>query len=191
MKDLKVRALAGVLFATALATVVFAQPNYPQAPKKPKPSPSASASSSASPAATESPSASPTTAPTPSGPAKKLTTDNLRPNPKSPIKFVDVLCYDSGYGTKFNAEMRLEATINNGSRTDTLKNTVVKYQLMNGDSQVIQVWTEKPGDLKPGQTFKITPGVARNSMGTLLTAKVVVEHDEVVKKDPAKKDGAN
>lgn len=187
MKDLKVRALAGVLFATALATVVFAQPNYPQAPKKPKPSPSAS--SSASPAATESPSASPTTAPTPSGPAKRLSTDNLRPNPKSPIKFVDVLCYDSGYGTKFNAEMRLEATINNGSRTDTLKNTEVKYQLVDGQGQVIQVWTEKPGDLKPGQTFKITPGVARNSMGTLLTAKVVVEHDEVVKKDP-KKDGA-
>ena len=185
MKNLKLRTLAGVLFAVA-ATAAFAQPNYPQAPKRPKPSPSASASSSASPAATESPSASPTAAPTPSGPAKKLTTDNLKPNPKSPIKFGEVLCYDSGGGSKYNSEMRLDATLSNSSRTDTLKNVIVKYQLINLDNNVIQEWVEKPGTLKPGQTFKITPGVARNSLGTKLNGRVVVEHDEVQKKEDTK-----
>lgn len=181
MNKLKLRTLAGVLFAVA-ATAAFAQPNYPQAPKRPKPT----ASASASPAATESPSASPTTAPTPSGPAKKLSTDSVKPNPKSPIKFVQVNCYDSGGGSKFNSEMRLDATINNSSRTDTLKNVIVKYQLVNLDNQVIQEWVEKPGTLKPGQTFSINPGVARNSLGTRLNGRVVVEHDEVVKKDGEK-----
>ena len=183
MKDLKLRTLAGVLFAVA-ATAAFAQPNYPQAPKRPKPS--ASASASASPAATESPAASPTAAPTPSGPAKKLTTDSVKPNPKSPIKFVQVNCYDSGGGSKYNSEMRLDATINNGSKTDTLKNVIVKYQLVNLDNQVIQEWVEKPGTLKPGQTFSINPGVARNSLGTRLDGRVVVEHDEVQKKEGEK-----
>lgn len=185
MNKLKLRTLAGVLFAVA-ATAAFAQPNYPQAPKRPKPTASASASASASPAATESPSGSPTTAPTPSGPAKKLSTDSVKPNPKSPIKFVQVNCYDSGFGSKFNSEMRLDATINNSSRTDTLKNVTVKYQLINLDNQVIQEWVEKPGTLKPGQTFSINPGVARNSIGTKLNGRVVVEHDEVVKKDGEK-----
>lgn len=185
MKDLKMRTLAGVLFAVA-ATAAFAQPNYPQAPKRPKPSASASASGSPSPAATTAPSDNPTTAPTPSGPAKRVTTNSDRPDPKLPIKFISVNCYDSGFGSKFNSEMRLDATISNSSKADTLKNVVVKYQLVNLDSQVIQEWVEKPGQLKPGQTFQINPGVARNSIGTKLNGKVVVEFDEIPKKEGAK-----
>ncbi|MFN8612842.1 MAG: hypothetical protein U0931_35215 [Vulcanimicrobiota bacterium] len=187
MKDVRVRTLAGVLFALA-ATAAFAQPNYPQAPKRPKATPSASTSASPSPSAsaTEAPSASPSPAATPTGPAKRITTDSDRPNPKSPIKFVTVNCYDSGGGAKFNSEMRLDATLSNGSKTDTLKNVVVKYQLVNLDGQSVQDWVEKPGTLKPGQSFQITPGVARNSLGTKLNGRVVVEHDEVQKKEGAK-----
>jgi hypothetical protein len=180
MKNLKVQTLAGALFVLA-ATVAFAQPNYPQAPKRPKPSASASASASASPSATAT-QAPATPSPTPTGPAKKITTDSDRPNPKSPIKFVTVNCYDSGGGAKFNSEMRLDATINNSSKTDTLKNVTVKYQLVNLDGQNIQEWVEKPGSLKPGQSYQINPGVARNSLGTKLNGKVVVEHDEVQQK---------
>ncbi|MBS2033739.1 hypothetical protein JST97_02075 [bacterium] len=184
MKDLKLQTLAGALFVLA-ATAAFAQPNYPQAPKRPKPSASASSSASPSPSAsaTDAPSASPSPSATPTGPAKKITTDSDRPNPKSPIKFQSVNCYDSGGGAKFNAEMRLDATVVNSSKTDTLKNVVVKYQLVDLDGQTIQEWVEKPGTLKPGQSFQINPGVARNSLGTKLNGKVVVEHDEVQKKD--------
>ncbi len=186
MKNLKLRTLAGVLFAVA-ATAAFAQPNYPQAPKRPKPSASATAGTpSPSATATDTPSGSPTAAPTQSGPAKKLMTDSDKPNPKSPIKFVQVNCYDSGFGSKYNSEMRLDATVNNSSKTDTLKNVTVKYQLVNLDNQVIQDWVEKPGTLKPGQTFSINPGVARNSLGTKLNGRVIVEHDEVQKKDGVK-----
>ena len=185
MKNLKVQTLAGALFVLA-ATVAFAQPNYPQAPKRPKPSASASSSASPSASASEAPSTTPSPAATPTGPAKKITTDSDRPNPKSPIKFVTVNCYDSGGGSKFNSEMRLDATVNNSSKTDTLKNVTVTYQLVNLDGQKIQEWVEKPGTLKPGQTFQINPGVARNSLGTKLNGKVVVEHDEVQKKEGAK-----
>lgn len=185
MKNLKLRTLAGVLFVVA-ATAAFAQPNYPQAPKRPKPSASATSNPSPNATATESPAASPSPGTTATGPAKRVTTGSDRPDPKSPIKFVAVNCYDSGYGSKFNSEMRLDATINNSSKTDTLKNVIVKYQLINLDNQVIQEWVEKPGTLKPGQSFQINPGVARNTIGTKLNGKVTVEYDEIQKKEGAK-----
>lgn len=185
MKNLKLRTLAGVLFAVA-ATAAFAQPNYPQAPNRPKPSASATSNPSPNATATDAPAATASPAPAATGPAKRLTTSSDRPDPKAPIKFDNVNCYDSGYGSKFNSEMRLDATISNSSKTDTLKNVVVKYQLVNLDNAVIQEWVEKPGALKPGQSFKINPGVARNTIGTKLNGKVVVEYDEIQKKEGAK-----
>ena len=40
--------------------------------------------------------------------------------------------------------------------------------------------------MKPGQSFKIDPGVARNTLGTMLKGQIVVDHEEVVPKDGAK-----
>lgn len=178
--------VASLIFLVA-ALNAFAQPDYPKAPK-PKPKPTATESVSPSPSAspTSAPDASPSASPTPTGPLKMITTDGT--NKKSPIKVLDLQCYDSGYGTKFNSEMRLSGSVQNTSKSDTLKKVVVKYQLVDIKGEVIQEWKESPGQLKPNQIFKINPGVARNSLGTLLKGKIVVEHEEVVPKDGAKSD---
>jgi len=184
--------VASLIFLVAALNAV-AQPTYPKAPKpKPKPTASASASPSASPSAAPDPSPSASPSPKmPTGPLKMITTDGT--NKKSPIKILDLECYDSGYGTKYNSEMRLSGSVQNTSKSDTLKKVTVKYQLVDIKGEVIQEWKEAPGDLKPNQIYKINPGVARNSLGTLLKGKIVVEHEEVVPKDGAKtgaKDGA-
>ncbi|MBT9582159.1 hypothetical protein IV102_02350 [bacterium] len=189
MNQLKTKAAAGILFLAA-ALNAFAQPTYPQAPKpKPKPSASATASPSASPSASASPDASPSPK-LPTGPLKMITTDSVNPNKKSPIKFTEINFYDSGYGSKYNAEMRLSGAVLNSSKTDTLKKVTVKYQVVDTAGQVVQEWKESAGDLKPGSTYRINPGVARNTLGTMLKGKMVVDHEEVPPKDGAPKDGA-
>ena len=185
MKKYKTQAVAGILFLAAAAGA-FAQPSYPTAKPKPKPKASASASPTA-------PSANPTQAPEasatpklPTGPLKMITTDSVNPNKVSPIKFTEINFYDSGYGSKYNSEMRLSGAVMNSSKTDTLKKVTVKYQVVDTAGQVVQEWKEVAGDLKPGQTYRINPGVARNTLGTMLKGKMVVEHEEVPPKDGAK-----
>jgi hypothetical protein len=173
----------------AAAVNAFAQPTYPKAPK-PKPKASASASPSESPST--SPSADPSASATPklpTGPLKMLTTDSVNPNKKSPIKFTEINFYDSGYGSKYNSEMRLSGAVLNTSKTDTLKKVTVKYQVVDNAGQLVQEWKESAPDLKPGATYRINPGVARNSLGTNLKGKMVVDHEEVPPKD-GPKDGA-
>lgn len=196
MKDIKCKTIAGILFVGA-ALNAFAQPGYPTAPKpKPKPSKSASPSPSAS------PTAAPTTAPTPdasaspkmpTGPLKMITSDGTEK--KSPIKVTELNFYDSGYGSKYNAEMRLSGAVQNTSKSDTLKKVTVKFQVVDSTGKTVQEWKEIPpgGELKPGQTYRINPGLARNTLGTLLKGKIVVDHEEVVPKDGGTtppKDGA-
>lgn len=192
MRASKFQTIAGILFV-GVALNAFAQPGYPTAPKTPKPKPTTSASPA--------PTASPTTAPTPeaspspkmpTGPLKMITTDGTEK--KSPIKVTELNFYDSGYGSKYNAEMRLSGAVQNTSKSDTLKKVTVKYQVVDSLGKTVQEWKEVPpgGELKPGQTYRINPGLARNTLGTLLKGKIVVDHEEVVPKDGGtpSKDGA-
>lgn len=183
MQKLTHRALAGALFL-GIGMVAYAQPGYPTAPKKPKPSASASQSPSASPSAsaTEQPEQTPPPA-APTGPLKMIQSDGS--NKSSPIRVTEMNFYDSGYGTKYNSEMRVSGAVQNSSKTATLKKVVVRLQIVDSGNppQVVQEWKENPGELKPGQIYRINPGVARNTLGTLLKGRMLVDHEEVVEKD--------
>ena len=174
--------LYGLALFVGLATAAaFADPSYPTAPKpKPRPTASTSASPSPSPSASETPST-----PKRSGPLKIITTDGT--NRESPIRVQNLNFYDEGYGSKYNSEIRLSGGVQNTSKTATLKKVTVSLQLVDTQAKpnVIQEWKENPpgGELKPGQSFDIKPAVARNSLGTMLKARMLVTHEEVVEKD--------
>jgi len=115
-----------------------------------------------------------------------ITTDGT--NKLSPIRVTELNYYDEGYGSRFNSEVRISGAVQNTSKTAELKKVTVKLQVVDLDNQVIQEWKQAPGVLKPGQTYRMNPNVWRNSIGTLLKGRIVVDHEEVVEKD-AKKDG--
>lgn len=183
MKRQATQVLVGTIFLAA-ALQAYAQPNYPTR----KPTPKASPTQTTSPSPNAQPQAEP--APTPSkpkGPLKMITTDGT--NKQSPIRVTALDFYDEGYGTRYNAEVRVSGSVQNNSKTAELKKVVVKLQIVDQDNQVIQEWKEIPGTLKPMQSVRIQPPVWRNSLGTLLKARFQVEHEEVDEKD-AKKDGS-
>lgn len=211
MKKYSIRLVAGILFVGA-AVNAFAQPGYPTAPKRPRTSPSAGTPSvtpspgSASPAPTGS--ASPSgAADYQRGPLKMITTDGT--NKESPIRVTDLNYYDSGYGSKYNSEVRVSGAVTNTGKKD-LKKVTVRLQIVDTNAggaaqqnpgftpspkpvarpkgsgpDVIQEWKEIPpgGELKAGQTYRITPAVWRNSLGTVLRARMIVEHQEVPEKE--------
>lgn len=139
------------------------------------------------------------------GPLKMITTDGT--NKLSPIRVTELNYYDEGYGSKYNSEVRVSGAVQNTGKTE-LKKVVVRLQIVaaantspSGDgastpspspaprtaaSDVIQEWKENPGTLKPGQTYRMTPTVWRNSLGTVLKARMIVEHEEAVEKDAPK-----
>lgn len=182
MKRYPTRMAVATLFL-ACAVQAFAQPSYPTY-KKPAPKPSASKTATPSPSA--SPDATPAAVTKPTGPLKMITTDGT--NKLSPIRVTELDYYDEGYGSKYNSEVRISGAIQNTSKTAELKKVTVKLQVVDLDNQVIQEWKQSPGVLKPGQTYRINPSVWRNSLGTLLKGRIVVDHEEAVEKD-AKKDG--
>lgn len=186
MKRYPTRVAVATLFL-ACAVQAFAQPGYPTY-KKPAPKPSASKSAAPSPAATAtaSPDATPAAATKPTGPLKMISTDGT--NKSSPIRVTELNYYDEGYGSKYNAEVRISGAIQNTSKTAELKKVTVKLQVVDLDNQVIQEWKQSPGVLKPGQTYRMNPSVWRNSLGTVLKGRIMVDHEEAVEKD-AKKDG--
>lgn len=178
MKNTVIKALVGSLLVVG-ALQAYGQ-NYPTAKPKPKPKPSASTSASPSPAPTA---GDPTPKP-PLGPLKMISTDGTNKN--SPIRVVDLQYYDEGYGSKYNSEVRVSGTIQNTEKTAELKKVLVRLQIVDGKGDIIQEWKENPGTLKPGQQYRVNPVVWRNSLGTMLKARFMVEHEEVPKKDGAK-----
>lgn len=215
MNKHSIRLVAGALFLSG-AVSSFAQGNYPQARPRPRSTaagtPSATPNPGGSPA-TGTPSATPqaggTTTASPgatmqTGPLKMITTDGT--NNKSPIR-VKTNYYDEGYGSKYNSEIRVSGEVQNTGKTE-LKKVTVRLQIVAsagtntaGDggstpspspaartaaSDIVQEWKENPGTLKPGQTYRMTPTVWRNSLGTMLKARMIVEHEEAVEKDAPK-----
>lgn len=176
MNKLQVAALSGLLTLNLLACAQ-AQ-DYPRYKPKPKPSPTAKATPSpeASPAAT--PAATPKA---PTGPLKMIKTDGK--NKDSPIKVTDLQYYDSGFGSKYNSEVRVSCAIQNTDKKAELKKVTLYLQIIDGAKQVIHEWKQPVGNMKPGQVYKYNPGVWYNSLGTNLNAQVMVEHEEVPKED--------
>lgn len=175
------KALVGSLMLLG-ALQAYAQ-NYPTAKPKPKPKPSASASASPTTAPTTAPAGDPTPKP-PLGPLKMITTDGT--NKQSPIRVVDLQYYDEGYGSKYNSEVRVSGTVQNTDKTAELKKVLVRLQIVDGRGDIIQEWKESPGNLRPGQQYRVNPVVWRNSLGTVLKARFMVEHEEVPKKGDTK-----
>jgi hypothetical protein len=141
------------------------------------------------------------------GPLKMITTDGTNKN--SPIRVTELNYYDEGYGSKYNSEVRVSGAVQNTGKTE-LKKVVVRLQIVpaagdnpgaqagstpspsprprqaNAGGDVLQEWKENPGTLKPGQTYRVSPAVWRNSLGTVLKARMIVEHEEAVEKDAPK-----
>lgn len=122
-----------------------------------------------------------------------ITTDGT--NRESPIRVQGLNFYDEGFGSKYNSEIRLSGGVLNSHKTATLKKVTVSLQLVDTQAKptVVQEWKEVPpgGELKPGQVFEVKPAVARNTLGTMLKARMIVTHEEVAEKDgkDAKKSG--
>jgi len=103
-------------------------------------------------------------------------------NKDSPIK-VKTNFYDQGYGSQYNSEIRFSGAVENTSKKETLKKVTVKMQLVDTQSPptVVKEWKSTPGDLKPNQIYQIPERVDRNTLGTKLDARLLVELEEVPK----------
>lgn len=218
MKNASIRLAAGILFVGA-AVNAFAQPSYPQAPQRPRTSPTSAGTPSVTPspggASPAAPGTSSPAAEMPRGPLKMISTDGS--NKQSPIRVTELNYYDEGYGAKYNSEVRVSGAVTNTGKKD-LKKVTVRLQIVDTNTggtstrpsgitpspavaarpagsgpDVIQEWKEIPpgGILKAGQTYRITPAVWRNSLGTVLRARMLVEHEEVLEKDTPKAPGSN
>jgi len=118
---------------------------------------------------------------------ERVTTDGKSKD--SPIRVDDLYFQDSGYGLPSpQAEIRMSVHIRNSSKEDDVKNVLIKLELKNLDGEVVQKWEKMIPVMKKGAVVEFDPGgVYYNYSFNNVQPAVVIEHDEIEKKDADKK----